>query len=182
MSASWITELRQALRDEFDDAPWVVTLATIDADGSPDARSVICRRVDDEGTLWVASDARSRKNAQLRERQGAAMVFWLPTLRVQIRVRGGCDVLPSADPQAVPLWHDLTDASRALFLWPAPGEPRKQEDVFPQGAPATAPVPPTFEVIRLWPRLVERLDLAVRPHRRRRWRADEGWREVELNP
>ena len=51
----WIEEFRKRA-GENSAAPLVVTMATCDAGGSPRARSVVVRRIGDEGALWIASD------------------------------------------------------------------------------------------------------------------------------
>jgi pyridoxamine 5'-phosphate oxidase len=43
-------------------------------------------------------------------------------------------------------------------------------------------VPPSFLLLRLEIARVELLELGPHPHRRRRWRAADGWREERLNP
>lgn len=184
MLGVWIDILRAALDDEFgDEKPHVCTFATIDADGDPAARIVICRRIDETGRLYFVSDARSAKNAQLRHHPAAAVVFWLPNRREQFRLRGHSiqilDVLNNPRMRQR-MWENLTPASRALFAWPPPGGDRVDDEAaFPRELAADVAMPPTFEVIIFAPAEVELLDLKPHPHERVRW---EGRTKRRLNP
>jgi len=64
-----------------------MTLATTGADGKPSARMVLLKGVDDRGFAFY-TNYHSRKAAQLEENAHAALVFYWPTLDVQIRVEG----------------------------------------------------------------------------------------------
>jgi len=85
----------------FDDAlatdipdPHAMTLATATADGSPSARIVLLRAVD-EGFVFY-TNYESRKGHELDENPRAALVFYWPQLERQIRVIGHVDKLPPA--------------------------------------------------------------------------------------
>ena len=89
----------------------------------------------------------------------------------------------SGGPLRSEMWRELSDATRATFLWPAPGTPRTDETaVFPREVPASVDVPQCFEVLVLSPDQVEILDLKPHPHERRRWVATDGWNAHRLNP
>lgn len=184
----WLPELRSALDAEFADRPRVAALATVDEDGRPRVRSVVCRRVEAHGDLWLCSDARSAKNAQLKHNPAAELAFWLPSRREQYRVSGSVAVLSarSPDPRRAALWAGLADPARALFAWPEPGQPLDSDpNAFTAALPADAPLPASFEVLILTPEVVEHLDLNPHPHHRRRWRWQpaSGWGHAEpLNP
>ncbi len=67
--------------------PHVATLATVDEDGMPDARSLILKDVDERG--WAFAGARSsRKGAQIGAHPVAALNFWWQPLVRAVRVRG----------------------------------------------------------------------------------------------
>jgi pyridoxamine 5'-phosphate oxidase len=184
--SEWIGELTAALTREFGDKPHVATLATIDKTGAPRARTVICRRVGADGSVSIASDARSEKNEQLRAVAQAEVVFWLPAAREQYRILGSTRVQGAvpADPARAEIWRSMSDAARALFAWPTPGARRiDAPEAFPQAVPADAPVPANFELIVVRPRRVEHLQLSAHPHRRRRWMLAGKWSAgAEVNP
>lgn len=67
--------------------PQAMTLATVDADGCPDARMVLLRRVDADGFHWY-TDRSSDKGRQLTHTPRAALVIAWPVLGRQVRVVG----------------------------------------------------------------------------------------------
>lgn len=179
----WVDEFRAALDAEFAARPRVGALATVDGEGRPRVRSVVCRRVEDDGSLWVVSDARSEKNAQAAARPFGEMAFWLPSRREQFRLSGGLAVVSGDDPRRILAWRNLSDSARALFFWDHPGVPIFEESgENPERIGAEAPIPSSFELLVLSPDRVEALDLNRHPHRRRRWRVSEGWAVEEINP
>lgn len=67
--------------------PHAVTLATVDADGMPDARTLVLKDVGARG--WgFAGHRDSRKSAQVTARPVAALNFWWQPVLRAIRVRG----------------------------------------------------------------------------------------------
>ena len=115
----WVKLLRDAIAAEGD-RPTVMALATVSRNGSPRVRNVVCRRIDDDGVLWFVSDARSRKNQQIRLRRTVEVVFWMPLAKRQLRIRGEARIVPHDGLKAVELWRALPDHTRLLFAWPAP--------------------------------------------------------------
>ena len=187
---NWLPLLSEALAKEYGTAPWVGMFATTDRDCTPHLRTVVIRLIDEAGRLHVASDGRSRKNQQAKENPAGAVAVWLPGLRTQFRVEGTVDVVgPGTIDQAVRqrIWRGLSDATRATYDWPEPGGPRPEStpseraDLFPAARSADAPISDAFELIRIHPRMVERLLLTEHPHARVRWRIPE-WKEESINP
>ena len=78
-------ELQRAPLDKHHD--WrTPVLATVDAQGRPQARTVVLRQADRAAqTLVFFTDARSPKCAELRAQPGAALLFWSPRLSWQLR-------------------------------------------------------------------------------------------------
>ena len=185
--SDWIAELQSSLSREFGDKPIVATLATVDKSGAPRARSIICRRVADDGSLFITTDSRSEKSEQLKATPQTEIVFWLPGLREQFRVLGAArtiGVAPSDAPLRQELWRGLSDATRATFHWPSPGAKKIDPDSsFADAIGADAPIPANFDVIVIRPKRVEHLQLWTQPHRRRRWMLAGKWSAAaELNP
>lgn len=67
--------------------PHAMTLATADADGLPDVRTLLLHGADERG-FHFASHATSAKGHQLAARPYAALGFYWPALGRQVRVRG----------------------------------------------------------------------------------------------
>jgi pyridoxamine 5'-phosphate oxidase len=79
--------LRQATQHPAITEPTAMTLATARADGAPSARIVLLKAADENGFLFYTNYA-SRKSAELKENQRAALVlYWMP-LDQQVRVEG----------------------------------------------------------------------------------------------
>ncbi|PSM43930.1 oxidase [Streptomyces dioscori] len=79
--------------------PHTMSLATADAEGLPDVRTVMLHGADREG--WhFASHAGSRKGRHLAARPYAALGFYWPAQGRQIRVRGPVTVAPPEVAQA----------------------------------------------------------------------------------
>ncbi|MFI8828360.1 pyridoxal 5'-phosphate synthase [Streptomyces sp. NPDC053431] len=80
---AWFTEAVRAGAVE----PHTLSLATVDADGRPDVRTVMLHGADARG--WhFASHAGSAKGRQLAARPEAALGFYWPVQGRQVRVRG----------------------------------------------------------------------------------------------
>ncbi|GAQ67610.1 pyridoxine/pyridoxamine 5'-phosphate oxidase [Streptomyces scabiei] len=88
--AAWFGEVVAAGEVE----PHTMSLATADAEGRPDVRTVMLHDVDAHG--WhFASHAGSRKGRHLAARPYASLGFYWPLLGRQVRVRGGVTVQPA---------------------------------------------------------------------------------------
>ena len=80
---TWIREAADAGVPE----PHAATLATVDAEGLPDARTLILKDVSERG--WaVAGQRSSRKGAQLAAQPASALNFWWQPVVRAVRVRG----------------------------------------------------------------------------------------------
>ncbi|MGV9244393.1 pyridoxine/pyridoxamine 5'-phosphate oxidase [Streptomyces sp. NPDC003710] len=91
----WFAEAVAAGQTE----PHTMSLATADADGTPDVRTVMLHGADAQGWAF-ATHAGSRKGRQLAVRPYAALGFYWPVQGRQVRVRGPVTAAPSAEGQA----------------------------------------------------------------------------------
>lgn len=73
--------------------PDAVALATVDADGAPNARMVVLRGVDERGFAFYTSRS-SAKGRELERDPRAALVFHWNELERQVRVRGKAGRMP----------------------------------------------------------------------------------------
>ncbi len=67
--------------------PTAMTLATVDAERSPSARTVLLKGFDESGFVFF-TNYESRKSADLAENDRAALVFYWPVLLRQVCVEG----------------------------------------------------------------------------------------------
>ena len=87
---TWLGEARQSDPDDYNP----MTLSTVDQNGHPDARIVLLRDVDREGTGFLFyTNYRSAKGRQLTANPAAALTFFWPSLERQLRVRGQVEPL-----------------------------------------------------------------------------------------
>ncbi len=97
-AAQW---LQQARNDAAQPNPNAMILATVDADGQPSARVVLCKGiVADPGYLVFYTNYQSRKGQELERNPRAAVVFHWDHRHRQVRVEGRVEALPSADNDA----------------------------------------------------------------------------------
>lgn len=180
----WLGIFQEALADEYADRPRIVTLATVDAQNHPRARTVILRQIDNDGRLWITSSGKAEKNAHLRNAPFAEIVAYLPTRREQFRLAGAVKVIGQGDDNAVRqrFWQTLSDAARATFYWPIIGQPVQPGENPPAAIPASTPMPDHFELIAIHPEIVEHLTTASIPHRRTRWQQANEWEPERINP
>ncbi len=87
----WVADAVAADIDE----PNAMTLATVDADGRPDARVVLLRGIRAEDVVWF-TDRSSTKGAQLAAAPHAALVLHWQPLERQVRLRGPVVALDDA--------------------------------------------------------------------------------------
>jgi pyridoxamine 5'-phosphate oxidase len=112
------------------------------------------------------------------------LCWLLPRARSQFRLRGRQEMLAPEvrEAERERHWRGLTPGGRALWGWPEPGALLEAAASFPQELADDSPIPEHFVLLRIALAQVELLELTGHPHRRRRWRAESGWREEELNP
>jgi pyridoxamine 5'-phosphate oxidase len=103
LAGSWREQLQlwyeQAAADARISDPNAMQLATVDAAGMPDVRTVLARGFDDSGVVFYTGYD-SAKGRQLAANPAAAAVFsWLPLER-QIRLRGSVHRVDRAQTEA----------------------------------------------------------------------------------
>jgi pyridoxamine 5'-phosphate oxidase len=91
----WFEEARAT---EIND-PEAMTLATVDADGLPDARMVLCKEVDARGLVFY-TNIESAKGRELAGQPRAAALFHWKSLRRQARFRGAVTEVTAAESDA----------------------------------------------------------------------------------
>jgi pyridoxamine 5'-phosphate oxidase len=90
--------LEEASKTEPRD-PNAMTLATVDADGMPNARMVLLKGVDERGFVFY-SNMESQKGRELDGRPKAALVFHWKSSNRQVRVRGAVEKVSVAEADA----------------------------------------------------------------------------------
>lgn len=79
--------------------PEAMTLATVDADGLPDARMILLKGVDDTGFVFF-TNLESRKGDQLAANPRAALCFHWKSINHQVRIVGSVERVSDEDADA----------------------------------------------------------------------------------
>ena len=142
----------------------IITLATVDTSGQPQARSVILREAQ-PWTLTVYSDRRSPKVEQLKQQPQAQLLFWDMDKRWQLRSAAKAEVI-TAGAETEQLWERIKDTHAAQdYLTPqAPGE------FLDSDAPAQEQ--PQLAILRFHLTEIDWLELRREGHRRQRLTPD----------
>jgi len=168
---AWLAEAGRAVRNAT-----AMTLATVEADGRPAARMVICRGFDARmGWLVFYTDRESDKGRALAARPRAALVFHWDALERQIRVEGPVTTAPDADSDAY--WRTRPRDARVAATTSRQGRPLATRAALLARIDETAarhgddiPRPPRWGGYRVW---ADRVELWVgqpaRAHDRARW-------------
>ena len=91
----WYQDARDAGIPQAD----AMTLATAARDGTPSARIVLMKIVDDRGFTFF-TNYRSRKGRELAENPRAALIFYWEALGRQVRIEGTAEKIPGAESDA----------------------------------------------------------------------------------
>lgn len=185
-----LTEDRARARELKDPCANLCTLATVDAAGHPQARTVVLRDIDDR--LAVFCNETSPKWQQLELSASLAVVVWLPSLEVQYRLQ--CDSRPVPKQQLHGSWSLRPPAPKRLD-WYYTRIQRQSSAIDSRQAlldglaqlqlrePLVAPR--TATGVFLEPTFIERLNLRVADgvHDRQAFRRiATGWRNFTLVP
>jgi pyridoxamine 5'-phosphate oxidase len=175
--AAW---LEQAGASEPRD-PTAMTLATVDAEGMPNARMVLLKGADERGFVFYTNKA-SQKGRELDATAKAALVFHWKSLNKQVRVRGLAEPVSDAEADA---YFATRPKQAQIGAW-ASQQSQPLESRLAKYAIATVPRPPYWSGYRIVPLVIEFWqDRPFRLHDRiafRRDSADAPWRKTRLYP
>ena len=179
---AWLAEARQVARNAT-----AMTLATVDPDGRPSARMVICRGFD-AGAGWLVfyTDRDSPKGRALVVHPRAALVFHWDGLERQVRIEGPVTLAPADDSDRYWATRPLDARIAAIASDQSQPIPSRaallaRVEATAQRVGAVADRPPRWGGYRVW---AERVELWVgqpaRVHDRAAWtrdlaRAGDGW-------
>jgi pyridoxamine 5'-phosphate oxidase len=102
LAPTWLEQLKAWLEDAVPEGgpePNAMVLATADADGTPAARTVLLKGLDERGLAFY-TNLRSRKGRELDENpRASAVLLWL-SLRRQVRVDGSVEEVGAEEADA----------------------------------------------------------------------------------
>ncbi|KQT70207.1 pyridoxamine 5'-phosphate oxidase [Methylobacterium sp. Leaf465] len=160
-------------------------LATVDAQGYPQVRTVVLRHADPvAGALRFHCDRRSDKASEIAASGHAALHGYDSAAKIQIRASGPA-TLHGDDALADAAWAGSMAMSRVCYgADPAPGARLPAGDAYTLPDPETALTlgRPNFCAVVVTLARLEFLYLDRRGHRRAAWARADGWRGVWLAP
>lgn len=109
---NWLTEAAEAGLPE----PNGMVLATVDMDGAPSTRSVLCKGIDPRGIVFYTNYT-SAKSRDLRSSRRASVTFPWYAIRRQVNVRGTVEEVTRAETAAY--WATRARGSQ-LGAWASP--------------------------------------------------------------
>lgn len=184
LARAWLAE---ASATEPND-PNAIALATVDADGMPDARIVLLKDIEADAFVFY-TNYDSAKGAQIAATGKAAFVMHWKSLRRQVRVRG---TVTREDGAVADAYYRSRPLQSRVGAW-ASRQSRPLENrqaLLDEVAAHEARLgpdpdrPPFWGGFRIAPTQIEFwADGAFRLHDRFRWtRKEDGWEVVRLNP
>jgi pyridoxamine 5'-phosphate oxidase len=160
-------------------------LATVDAHGHPQVRTVVLRAADRAaGTLRFHCDRRSAKAAEIAASGHAALHGYDTPAKIQIRASGPAQ-LHTDDALAEAAWAGAMAMSRVCYgADPAPGAILPTGDAYalPDAETALTSGRPNFCAVVVTLARLEFLFLDRRGHRRAAWDRADDWRGCWLAP
>ena len=180
--------LREAGKSEPND-PHAMTLATVDAEGMPDARMVLLKGVDDRGFVFFTNTL-SAKGQALAANPRCALMFHWKSLRRAVRIRGDVERVTDAEADA---YFATRARSAQIGAWaseqsePLPDRFALEKRVATIGLKfglGAVPRPPHWSGYRVLPSSMEFWrDRPFRLHERLKFHhAGEGWTTERLYP
>ncbi len=182
--------LKEAAASEPRD-PTAMTLATVDAEGLPNARMVLLKGVDNRGFVFY-TNMDSQKGQELDAHPLAAMVFHWKSLNRQIRLRGDIE---KVTPEEADAYFATRPKQAQIGAWASKqSSPLESRLAFEKAvalyaakyAIGTVPRPPYWSGYRLLPRSIEFWhDRPFRLHDRivfTREKIDAPWVKTRLYP
>ncbi|MEO1017776.1 MAG: pyridoxamine 5'-phosphate oxidase [Pseudomonadota bacterium] len=168
--------------------PNAMTLATVNAEGHPSARTILLKGYDERGFVFYTNTL-SRKGHELAQNQSAALMFWWDKMHRQVRIEG---VAEPVDPSEADAYYTSRPYGSRIGAWaseqsreiPSRAVLAERTREFEQLYPEEVPRPPHWSGYRVVPDMLEFWQgRRSRLHDRLCYRRIEGdWRMIRLAP
>lgn len=168
-NTAWAVLLPQKIDRRVDAR--LAMLATIGADGAPEARGVVLRAADPaRGTVDIFTDAATPKCAEIDADPRVALTLWREDVLVQIRMRGTMAVIEGD--LALEAWAGLPDRALPDYgVTPAPATPIPEA-----GSYLRDPNAARLAILRLTVETMDVVSLQRPIHTRALFERRDGWR------
>jgi pyridoxamine 5'-phosphate oxidase len=161
-------------------------LATIDAQGIPNCRTMVFRGFgEDSERLVMHTDLRSDKIQTIKDQTTVEVCWYFPVTREQFRLQGKIELIDSPQhPQGALRkghWHGLSNDVRAAYAQYTVSEniPAAKQEEGSQHSPSEY-----FALLQLTTHRVDHLQLSPLPHRRSLYQKDNQncWQSSVIQP
>ncbi|MBV5260828.1 pyridoxamine 5'-phosphate oxidase [Synechococcus moorigangaii CMS01] len=192
--APWRSPLARALhRNKSQPHHRFFQLATVTPEGKPSNRTVVFRGFrDGSNDLKIITDQRSEKMCHLAACPDAEIAWYFTKTREQFRLGGRVQWVTAGASSSSPFhqerqytWQGLSDAARAQFVWPQPGDRRSENPTDFQPVPINASEPVSNFVLLIFQvTKVDHLELRGNPQNRFFYHLedDQTWHWQNVNP
>lgn len=195
-SSKLLAEALQKLTDALEEAsasgapePYIMSLATVDADNKPSVRSILLANVNEQGLLFFVNK-NSGKGIQLANNPNVAMCFYWPSMSLQVVVDGVAQ--QEAGAEANRIWSKRARANQLAGWASRQSEESSGRDVLAARVAETqetfsderVPLPEHWAGYRAFPTRIEfwRTGWRRMKHRVCYKKDDEGWTKTLLDP
>lgn len=168
-NAGWASLMPQSVTQRVDAR--LAMLATIGADGAPEARGVVLRAADPaRATVDVFTDAGTPKCAEIIAHPQVALTLWREDVLLQLRLRGAMQCIEGK--LANEAWAGLPDTALPDYgVEPTPASPIAAHDAYRRTADAAR-----FAILRLTVETIDMVSLNAPTHTRAFYERRDGFR------
>ncbi len=177
----WFIHIKSAQRKEpkIGSSRWV-QLATVGIDNTPRVRTVVFRGWSKSYEMEIFTDNRSQKFHELDLNNNVEICWFFSKTKCQFRLRGKSRFELSKN--NVNHWEQLTESSKSMWSWPAPGQNYIFDNKKELSAQKIEGVSNNFSVLKIGFNHVDQLILNKPIHIRKTWIYKDEWREERINP
>ena len=130
--------------------------------------------------MELYTDKRSQKYHELNLNNNVEICWFFSKSKCQFRFRGTSKI--ESDKYKLPHWEKLSEQSRSMWSWPAPGDHFVFEQKKDLSFKTNKELSKNFAVLKIDISHVDQLLLHKPIHIRRKWIRTNEWKEERINP
>tara|TARA_B100000963_G_C22410515_1_gene573023 strand:- start:256 stop:804 length:549 start_codon:yes stop_codon:yes gene_type:complete len=154
-----------------------IQIANISKNNEPKVRTVVFRGWLDNSSMLIFTDKRSQKYIDLQTNNNVEVLWLFFKTKSQYRFKGRIQEIQDNDKY----WDNLLERSKKQWFWPNPGkEIDKKNTIFFMDNKFSKP--DNFCVMNIKINEVDLLVLENPLHKRYKWKKNDEWKCVQVNP
>ena len=154
-----------------------IQLANVSSNNQPRVRTVVFRGWLDNSTMLIYTDKRSQKYIDFEHNNNIEVLWLFFKTKSQYRFKGKVYELKDNDNY----WNNLFDKSKDQWFWPSPGKKIDHTKTM-SSIKNTLSKPNNFSVLKIKINEVDLLKLEKPLHKRYKWKKNDNWECIEVNP